>query len=240
MIRVLIAEDITPVLNRYVRILSSDKEIDVVGQVQSGSEAIETALKQHPDVILMDVEMETRTAGLEAARRILTEEPQTKIIILTVYEDDETVFQAFQLGVSDYFLKNSPPYEIISCVKDAYRNLSPIRPVIAKKIRDEFQRMKTQENSILYCMHTVSQLTQTELDILNLTAEGYTRQQICEIRCVELSTVKTQIHNILKKFNKNNMQELVSMLNSFHIFEYLHQRTNHLNETRRNKHLPGR
>lgn len=229
MIRVLIAEDITPVLNRYVRILNKDDEIEVVGKVQTGQEAVENALTQHPDVILMDVEMETRTAGLDAAKRILAEEPQAKIIILTVYEDDETVFQAFQLGVSDYFLKNSPPDEIISCVKDAYRNLSPIRPVIAKKIRDEFQRMKTQENSILYCMHTVSQLTQTELDILNLTAEGYTRQQICEIRCVELSTVKSQIHNILKKFGKNNMQELVSMLNSFHIFEYLRQRTNHLN-----------
>lgn len=224
MIHVLIAEDIEPVLNRYVRILKTDKEIDVIGQVQTGKDAVAVALQQQPDVVLMDVEMETRTAGLDAARKILVAAPQTKIIILTVYEDDETVFQAFQLGVSDYFLKNSPPNEIISCVKDAYENLSPIRPVIAKKIRDEFRRIKNQEDSVLYTMHMVSQLTQTELDILNLTAEGYTRQQICEIRCVELSTVKSQIHSILKKFNSGSMQELVTMLDSCHIFEYLRKK----------------
>ena len=227
MIRVLIAEDILPVLNRYVRILRQDAEIDVVGMVQTGREAVSIALNQHPDVILMDVEMETRTAGLDATREILAKEPQTKIIILTVYEDDETVFRAFELGVSDYFLKNSPPDEIISCVKDAYKNLSPIRPAIAKKIRDEFQRIKEQESSLLYCMQMVTQLTQTELDILNLMAEGYSRQQICEIRCVELSTVKSQIHNILRKFQKNNMQELITMLDSLHIFDYLHLRSNH-------------
>lgn len=228
MIRVLIAEDILPVLNRYTRILSQDTEIEVAGSAQTGREAVEIALRQHPDVVLMDVEMETRTAGLDATREILAHRPQTKIIILTVYEDDETVFRAFELGVSDYFLKNSPPDEIVSCVKDAYNNLSPIRPAIAKKIRDEFQRIKGQESSLLYCMQMVAQLTQTELDILNLTAEGYSRQQICDIRCVELSTVKSQIHNILKKFGKSSMQELIIMLDSLHIFDYLHQRSNHL------------
>lgn len=228
MIRVLIAEDIVPVSNRYARILTTDPDIDVIGQVETGSDAVQSALSQIPDVILMDVEMETRTAGLDASREILSKYPHIKIIILTVYEDDETVFQAFQLGVSDYFLKNSPPDEIISCVKDAYQNLSPIRPVIAKKIRDEFQRMKSRENGIINYMQIIAQLTQTELDILNLIHEGYSRQQICEIRCVELSTVKTQIHNILKKFNKNSMHELVSMLDSLRIFDYLHQRTNQL------------
>ncbi len=222
MIRVLIAEDILPVLKRYIRILSRDEEIEVVGSVQTGQEAVETALLKHPDVILMDVEMETRTAGLDATREILSAQPDTKIIILTVYEDDKTVFKAFELGVSDYVLKNAPPEEIIACVKDAYRNLSPIRPAIAQKIRDEFQRIKVQESSLLYCMQIVAQLTQTELDILNLTEEGYSRQQICEIRCVELSTVKSQIHNILKKFGKSSMQEVITMLEDLHIFEYLH------------------
>lgn len=223
MIRVLIAEDIQPVLKRYARILSQDPEIEVVGQVQTGQDAVAVADREHPDVILLDVEMETRTAGLDAARQILSgNTPVPKIIILTVYEDDETVFEAFRLGVSDYVLKNSPPEELITCVWDAYRNLSPIRPVIARKIRDEFQRIKKQEDSLLYCIQMVSSLTQTELDILNLMAKGYTRTQICEIRCVELSTVKTQIHNVLKKFRKNNMQELVAMLNGLHVFEYLH------------------
>lgn len=223
MIRVLIAEDIEPVLRRYGRILGTDQEIEVIAQVQTGEEAAREALLLHPDVILMDVEMETRTAGLDASRTILSQaSPTPKIIILTVYEDDETVFEAFRLGVTDYVLKNSAPEELIGCVRDAYLNRSPIRPAIARKIRDEFQRIKKQEDSLLYCIQIVSQLTQTELDILTMMSRGYTRSQICEIRCVELSTVKSQIHTILKKFGKNNMQELIAMLNHLHVLEYLH------------------
>ena len=223
MIRVLIAEDIEPVLRRYGRILGTDPEIEVIAQVQTGEEAAREALLLHPDVILMDVEMETRTAGLDASRTILSQaSPTPKIIILTVYEDDETVFEAFRLGVTDYVLKNAAPEELIGCVRDAYLNRSPIRPAIARKIRDEFQRIKKQEDSLLYCIQIVSQLTQTELDILTMMSRGYTRSQICEIRCVELSTVKSQIHTILKKFGKNNMQELIAMLNHLHVLEYLH------------------
>lgn len=223
MIRVLIAEDIEPVLKRYGRILRTDPEIEVINQVQTGEAAVLEALSLHPDVILMDVEMETRTAGLDASRRILAEcSPAPKIIILTVYEDDETVFEAFCLGVTDYVLKNSSPDEIIGCVRDAYWNRSPIRPAIARKIRDEFRRIKKQEDSLLYCIQIVSSLTQTELDVLTLMSKGYTRSQICEIRCVELSTVKSQIHTILKKFGKNNMQELIAMLTHLHVLEYLH------------------
>ena len=223
MIRVLIAEDIEPVLRRYGRILGTDPEIEVIAQVQTGEEAAREALLLHPDVILMDVEMETRTAGLDASRTILSQaSPTPKIIILTVYEDDETVFEAFRLGVTDYVLKNSAPEELIGCVRDAYLNRSPILPAIARKIRDEFQRIKKQEDSLLYCIQIVSQLTQTELDILTMMSRGYTRSQICEIRCVELSTVKSQIHTILKKFGKNNMQELIAMLNHLHVLEYLH------------------
>ena len=159
MIRVLIAEDIEPVLRRYGRILGTDPEIEVIAQVQTGEEAAREALLLHPDVILMDVEMETRTAGLDASRTILSQaSPTPKIIILTVYEDDETVFEAFRLGVTDYVLKNSAPEELIGCVRDAYLNRSPIRPAIARKIRDEFQRIKKQEDSLLYCIQIVSQL----------------------------------------------------------------------------------
>lgn len=215
-------EDILPIMKRYKTILEKDSEIEVVAAVQSGYEAVLMVGVHHPDVILMDIDMETRTAGLDATRQILTHFPATKIIILTVYEDDETVFNAFQFGVSDYILKNSNPNEIITCVKDAYNNRSPIRPVIAEKIRQEFQRIRKNETSFLYCLHLITQLTQTEIDVLDLLNKGYTRQQICEVRCVEMSTVKTQVHNILKKFEKDSTAEVLEMLNKMNIFDYLH------------------
>ena len=221
MIQVIIVDDIKPIAKRYQSILSADPNIEVIACVHSGYEAIMNAALYKPDVILMDVEMETRTAGLDASRQILAQFPDTKIIILTVYEDDETVFKAFQLGITDYVLKNSTPAEIISCVKDAYYNRSPIRPAIADKIRQEFQRVKNSEDSFLYCLQIVTQLTQTELDVLDLMSQGYTRTQICQLRCVELSTIKTQIHNILKKFKMGSMNEVIQLMNELHILEYL-------------------
>jgi DNA-binding NarL/FixJ family response regulator len=222
MIKVLIAEDIAPILNRYRTLLAGDEEIEVVAAVESGSEAVLMSFMHRPDVVLLDIEMETRTAGLDAAKKILEHLPDTKIVILTVYEDDQTVFAAFQLGVTDYILKNAKPREIIACVKDAYLGRSPIRPVIAEKIRQEFQRVKKSETSFLYCLYIVSQLTQTEIDVLDLLNRGYTRQQICEMRFVEMSTVKTHVHSILGKFEMASIQQVLETLNGMKIFDYLH------------------
>lgn len=221
-IKVLIAEDILPILNRYRSLLQGDEEIEVVAAVQSGNEATMMSFMHRPDVVLLDIEMETRTAGLDAAKKILEHLPETKIVILTVYEDDQTVFSAFQLGVTDYILKNAKPREIIACVKDAYCNRSPIRPVIAEKIRQEFQRVKKNETSFLYCLYIVSQLTQTEIDILDLLNRGYSRQKICEMRFVEMSTIKTHVHSILGKFEMGSIQQVLETLNSMKIFDYLH------------------
>jgi len=220
MIKVLIAEDMPALLKKYQRLLEKDSELEVVAAVQNGYEAVMKTVLCQPDVILMDIEMETRTAGLDAASQILSQYPQVKIIILTSYEDDENVFQAFKLGVSDYVLKNSRQEELITCVKDAYAGRSPIRPVIAEKIRREFQRVKQSEDSFLYML--VTQLTQTEIDILDLLRQGYERSEICSMRCVEMTTLKRHIHNILKKFDLDSMAEVVKLVNDLKIYDYLH------------------
>ncbi|MDO4292351.1 MAG: response regulator transcription factor [Eubacteriales bacterium] len=229
MIKVLIADDIPELTKRFSNILKQDPEINVIECVHSGKDAVKKCLDLHPDVILMDVEMETRTAGLIATEKILEQYPEGKIVILTVYEDDETVFTAFMLGVTDYIVKNSMPEDIITCIKDAYFGCSPIRPVIARKIRREFQRVKKSEDSFLYCLHLVTQLTQTEIDVLELMSRGYTRMQICEMRCVELSTVKTQIRNILKKFKCSSMNEVIYQIKEQQIFEYIRNISGGLN-----------
>lgn len=221
MIRVLVVDDIQPICRRYEKLINQEENMEVVGTAFSGTEALEKARELKPDVVLMDIEMETKTSGLDVAKEILEILPQTKIIILTVYEEDEFVFQAFQLGVTDYLIKNSGKEEIVTCISDAYNGCSPIRPVIAEKVRREFQRVKTSEQSFLYCLHIVAQMTQTEIDILDLLSQGYTRSEICRIRCVELSTVKTQIKSILKKFNKSTTAEVIQQMNDLKIFDYI-------------------
>lgn len=220
-IRVLVAEDVEPIRNRYVHILTGDEEIEVVAAVASGKKAVEMAEQMRPDVILMDIEMETKDAGLRASREILEEYPKAKIIILTVYEEDELVFSAFQLGACDYMLKNGGPEEIVDGVKAAYEGRSPIRPEIAGKIRSEFRRVKQYESSFLYLLNTLSNLTITELELLDLLAKGKTRSDICRIRCVEMSTVKSQIRGILHKFDKRSIREVLLQIDDPKLLEIM-------------------
>ena len=219
MIKVLIAEDMPALLKKYQRLLEKDGELEVVAAVQNGYEAVMKTVLCQPDVILMDIEMETKDAGIRASREILAHYPDIKIIILTVYEDDELIFSAFQLGVCDYMLKNSTNEEIISGIKAAYEGRSPIRPEIAGKIRSEFKRVKTYETSFLYMLNLLSSLTVTELDTLYLLSSGHTRADICAIRHVEMSTVKSQIHSILHKFKKKSIAEIITSTEDLHLLE---------------------
>lgn len=222
-IKVLIAEDLEPIRKKYDLYLRQYPDVELVGCAASGSEAVAMALVTNPDVILMDIEMETKDAGIRASREILTALPLTKIIILTVYEEDEMIFSAFQLGVCDYMLKNSIKEEIISGIRSAYSDCSPIRPEIAGKIRNEFKRVKTYETSFLYMLNILSLLTVTELDTLFLLSSGHTRANICAIRHVEMSTVKSQIHSILQKFEKKSITEVITSTEDLHLLEMVIQ-----------------
>ena len=216
-IKVLIAEDMEPIRRKYVKIINASEDLEVVSDVESGEEAVKQAKERKPDVILMDIEMETPDAGIRATQRILQDNPDVRIIILTVYEEDELIFTAFQLGVCDYILKNASQEEIIKSIHNAYENHCPLRPEIASRILGEFKRVRSYETSFLYAVNIVSTLTTTELEILGLLLEGKTRKEICSLRQVEMSTVKTQIHNILQKFNKTSMDEIIDMINNMNL-----------------------
>lgn len=99
--------------------------------------------------------------------------------------------------------------------------MSPIRPIIAQQIRDEFQRMKESEKSVLYVVRILSKVTPSELEILKLLVQNKTRKQIADIRCVEQDTIKKQINSILKKFNKKNSKEVVKIIDDLKIFDLI-------------------
>lgn len=218
-IKVLIAEDMEPIRVRCATILHSDPCIEVVAAVGTGRDAVAQAEALEPDVILMDIEMEERDSGLKAAEAILRRLPYVKIVMLTVYEDDEMVFSAFQLGVCDYMIKNAKPDVVIQGVKDAYLDQSPIRQEIAKKIRNEFKRVKQYESSFLYMLELFTTLTTAEQELLYLLSQGHTRTDICAIRHVELSTIKTQINSILRKFNMRSIDKVVASIENLNLFE---------------------
>lgn len=222
-IKVLIVDDLISIQERFVRILSQDPNIEVVGVASSGSEAFIMASTYKPDIILMDIEMENKLAGILAAQKICEEMPTIKIIIITVYEEDEIVFSAYQTGIVDYLLKSAKSQDVVDAIIAAHNNASPIRPFIAEKIRREFKRMKTSEHSMMFIINILSELTTSEIALLDLLAQGKKRSEIAKIRCVEMSTIKSQINTILKKFNTKNTKEVVKILAELKILEMLKQ-----------------
>ena len=208
-INVLIAEDMEPLRKKYIAILQQDPHFNVIAGVGSGVEVIQASEENVPDVILMDIAMETKDAGIRAMAQILMKHPEVKIIILTIYEEDETVYAAFQMGAVDYLLKNASSETIKKAIIDAYNNETAIRPEIASKLRDEFRRVKNYESSFLFMLHLLSSLTSSELDTLYLLSNGYSRKDVCKMRVVEMSTIKSQVNSILKKTGKKRIQDII-------------------------------
>lgn len=220
-IRIVVAEDMSAIKKRIIRVLDADHEIEVVGSAENGYEAVLQVAIQKPDILLTDIEMADRTDGLKAIVQVLDKFPDIKVIILTVHEDDDFIFKAYEFGVSDYILKNASEKEMIQRIKAVYHEKATMDATIAEKLRQEFKRIRSAEQSFIYCINVIAQLTPMEITLLKLCTEGKTRKEICEINSVELSTVKSQINSILKKTGKSSMQELQIMFSENDILKML-------------------
>ncbi len=220
-IRVMIVDDMVPLCRKYQTVLSQSEELEVVAIAHDGYQAIMKSAVLRPDVILMDIEMESKYTGIEATRQILQEFPKMKIVILTVYEEDEMIYAAFQAGACDYVLKNASAAAMIQCVKDAYYEKSVIRPQVAKKLRTEFKRIKNNEDSLIYTIYLVQLLTDTEKDILLSLHEGKSQKEICRERFIEPATMKTHVRNICKKMKCRSMEDVLRQIDQSGFFYYM-------------------
>ena len=216
-IRIVVAEDL-PILRRhFCELIENEPDFLLVGQASNGKDAVALVDRLGADVVLMDIEMEIRNDGILAAKEILSRHPQIRIVFLTIHEDDQTVFEAFDSGAVDYILKSLPSEEIISGIWAAFSGKSPIRPEVAAKIRNEFTRIRKNENQIIQVMNRVGQLTPSEREILRLLMEGSKISAIAKQRCVEEATIKSQINIILKKFGKKRTKEIIKMIEELKI-----------------------
>lgn len=220
-INILVVDDMEAHRRRLERLIESCEDMKCIASAKSGEEAVKQAETHEPDIVLMDIEMEDKLAGIHAAKQIFDRFPDIKIIVVTVHKDDNIIFAAFQTGIIDYLLKSAPKEEIVDAIRSAYADRSPIRPMIAQKIREEFVRIKKTETSMIYIIRIISELTPSELQVLRLLCENKTRRQIAEERIVESETVKKQINSILKKFNMKRSAEVVKAVNEMRIFEVL-------------------
>lgn len=220
-IKILIVDDIADIREYFQMILSKEPDMEVVGLASSGIEAFQKAKELNPDVILMDIQMETRTAGIDATNAIKYIVPDVRVIILTIHEEDEYLFQAYCAGVMDYIVKTDSISQILNSIRTVYANKLMLRPGVADKIIDEFTRLKTQQKSMIYILNIISKLTNSEFEILKCFYEGSSYKTISETRFVSQATIKSQVNSILKKFEMKNMKEVIKLLKQINFHEIL-------------------
>ena len=190
MINVLLVDDHEMVRLGVSSYLSMQDDIDVIAEAKNGREGVEKALSYKPDIILMDLVM-PEMDGIEATKEILRQWPEAKIIILTSFIDDEKVFPAINTGAKSYILKTSSASQIAKAIRDTYQGDGVFEPQVTDKLVNRIQ-MKQQ-----HFPH--DDLTQRELEVLLLIAQGKSNQEIADELFITLKTVKTHVSNILSK-----------------------------------------
>ena len=227
-IRIMMADDSPEIRSYFANMISHETDMELAGTASSGAEAIQMARELRPDIILMDIQMETRVAGISASKQILTEFPGTKIIILTILEDDDLLFQAYCAGVIDYIIKTDSISQILTSVRNAYHNQMILRPKYAEKIILELKRVREEQNDLLHGLNILTMLSNSEFEVLKCLYQGMNARQISESRYVSQGTVKSQIHSILKKFDMKSVSDVVRHLKTIRfdrIIETMHPGT---------------
>ena len=202
-IRLLIVDDHTLFRESLRSHLSAIEDLEVVGEAGDGIEAISQTMELQPDVVLMDFAMPNMN-GLQAIRRIIKENHLAKILVLTMYETEQHIEEILRAGALGYVVKKAPTEELISAIKSVYEGGAFLQPSVTKKVLNRYLRqVEAREKD------GQEHLTNKELDILGLIAEGKTNKEIANLFKISVHTVQTHRLNLMKKLGVHDRTQLV-------------------------------
>ena len=201
-IRILLVDDQSLFRGAIAALIAGQEDMVVVGEAENGLAAIEKAHALVPDLIVMDVEMPVMD-GVEATRLIREQLPFIKIVILTVSESDDHVFNAIRFGAHGYLLKDLRPEELYDLIRSVMRNETPLSPAIAGRLLAEIRGGATKRNGST-TEARMPAVTRRELEILQLVAEGLSNKEIGKMLFITEGTVKNHVHNALEKLQLEN------------------------------------
>ena len=220
-IRVLISDDAKYICTFFKMMINDTDSMECVATACNEKETIETAETVQPDIVLLDIQMDNEKSGIRLIPKIFEVSPQSKIIIMSVHEDDGIVYEAIRAGASNYCTKDQEPNEILQTIENVYKGNNEIRENIVKKITNQFAAVEERQRSLLYMFNKMIVLSKIELDILKSLCMNKSYNDIANERHIEPSTVRTHIHRILKKMEYSYMSSLVKDLNDMDIIEML-------------------
>ncbi|HEX9552039.1 MAG TPA: response regulator transcription factor [Streptosporangiaceae bacterium] len=207
-IRTLIVDDHALFRRGLEIVLVTEPDIEVVGEAGDGAEAVQRAGESLPDVVLMDIKM-PRSSGIEACRSIKDVAPSARIIILTMSDEEEDLFDAIKAGASGYLLKDIPLDQVAEAVRSVHGGQSLISPSMAGKLLTEFASIARRETEESPREVPAPKLTDREIQVLKLVARGMNNRDIAKELFISDNTVKNHVRNILEKLQIHSRMEAV-------------------------------
>jgi NarL family two-component system response regulator LiaR len=195
-IRLLIADDHAVVREGLRGLIATEPGMTIVAEADNGREAAHMAAEHVPDVVLLDLVM-PEMDGIAAIQAIRGAEPEARILVLTSFDEDEKIYAAIQAGASGYLLKDSSPAQLLAAIREVHAGLPSLHPSIAAKLMHELRR----ESEL---PPTEDPLTERELEVLKLVAQGMPNQEIAEALVISERTVRTHVSSILGKLHLAN------------------------------------
>jgi DNA-binding NarL/FixJ family response regulator len=200
-IRILLADDQALVRGGFRLILEAEPDMEVVAEAADGHEAVAAALESQPALVLMDIRM-PGLDGIEAARRLLPQLDATRVVMLTTFDLDDYVVDAFRAGASGFLLKTAPPPQLVAAVRTVHAGDALLAPASTRRLIEQFARPAGPAPAL-------QALTSREHDVLRLLARGLTNAEIAERFVVEPSTVKTHVASVLAKLGLRDRVQAV-------------------------------
>ena len=224
MIKVMLCDDMESIRNYFRKAIESQTDMKVVCTAASGKEAVQALEgmeeRMLPDIILMDIQMEDERAGITATGLIHEKWPKSKILMLTIHQNDDLLIEAYLAGAVDYLVKDVPMEVVCNTLRDAYRNENFVGTVIREKTRERLDKNKLMEVSMVFFVNKLSKLTVSEWRILHLLYEGKKRKEISVQEVLSEETVKLHIRHILRKLDFATTRELILFLKAIHFLDY--------------------
>jgi len=200
----MLADDHTLFRQGIRTLISVESDMEVVGEAATGNDAVERAAELRPDVILMDIGM-PGISSFEATRQIRKVRPETKVLFLTMYDDEDYLVEGMEVGASGYVLKDSPAPQLLAAIRDIWRGGSYLSPRMLSQLVDDFRtRMKSSAR-----MPRFATLTAREREVLKMLAEGSSVKEIaCDLN-LSVKTVEAHKFNLMRKLDIHNKAQLV-------------------------------
>jgi two-component system, NarL family, response regulator NreC len=203
-IRILLTDDHTLFRQGLRTLLAAEPDIEIVGEASNASEAITFAQELRPDVVLMDVGM-TGLSSFEATRQIRKQRPETRVIFLSMYDDEDYLSESVEIGASGYILKESPADQLVSAIREVHRGGNYLSPRLLARLVDDF---RVQNRSSMR-QPRFGTLTKREREIMKLLAEGKSVKEAATEFNLSVKTVEAHKFNLMRKLDIHNKAQLV-------------------------------